>query len=154
MGGVFCAKLFRRLTHATAVLHERHDGADADQDVDDPFHLRPSAEEFVHEVPVCSDETADADQAPVNPADHEEYPADLMDRATLHCAHHRWTIDKIISEYILARHTYRVARIVGKVRIMAYLGREFIHRVLSCDYLPTSYKPTSLAIYDYQHPSA
>src|SRR5579859_7386655 len=67
----------------TALAHaEHHQGGQADQDVDEAFEPHPVTQNKMNDVPVG----VDPDQAPVESADNQQNPRDLM-HAT-HFSHH------------------------------------------------------------------
>ena len=72
---------FLHLLAALAELESLHHRGKTDEDVDNPLHCRPAAEEHVDHVEVAAEETAKADETPVEGTDDDEDESDFADTA-------------------------------------------------------------------------
>ena len=81
--------LFSLLLAALAGVDSLEDSAHADEDVDDPFDCRPCSEEHMDDVEVFADESADADETPVDSSNENEKTGDFADAARLTLIHHK-----------------------------------------------------------------
>ena len=86
------------ITRALAA-EDHHDSGETDEDIDDPLDVRPGAEEHVHDVQVATEETAEADEAPVEGADDNENADGPADGAFVfeHKGEERGRIAKIVA---------------------------------------------------------
>jgi hypothetical protein len=72
---------------AVALVDDLIDASEADENVHNPFDLRPVAEEEVHDVQVHAEEPAESDETPVESADDDENRSGRTEGT--HTFHHR-----------------------------------------------------------------